>query len=99
MLVAMTILRTPGGGLEKTSRWLMVGMREWRGMMRTRPEEQPKTGMARGILRDIAGLAQNSLHFTLRLGRIWNFTRVEYQIIYPRNFEYEWNANIQWLQI
>ena len=39
----------------------------------------------------------------LRKGRVWNFSRIEYRIEYPRNFEYESNiesnTNIQWLQI
>ena len=39
----------------------------------------------------------------LRMGRIWNFMRIEYRIEYPRNFEYEsnieTNTNIQWLPI
>ena len=34
MLVAMTILRTPGGGLLNTSCWLADGIMLWRGMMR-----------------------------------------------------------------
>ena len=40
---------------------------------------------------------------TVRMGRIWNLIRIEYQIEYRRNFEHESNIgsnkNIQWLQI
>ena len=38
MFVAITILRTPGGGRSNTSRWFTVGISEWRGMTRSDPE-------------------------------------------------------------
>ena len=42
-------------------------------------------------------------HLLLRMGRIWNFIRIEFQIEYNRNFEYEsnieTNMNIEWLLI
>ena len=41
-------------------------------------------------------------HWRVRMGRIWNFIRIEYRIEYPRNFEYESNfesnTNIRLLQ-
>jgi hypothetical protein len=37
MFVAMTILRTPGGGLSKTSLWFTVGIKECRGTIRSLP--------------------------------------------------------------
>ena len=39
------------------------------------------------------------LWLQLRMGRIRNFIWIKYQIIYPHNFEYKSNMNIQWLQI
>ena len=39
----------------------------------------------------------------LRMGRIWNFTRIEYRLEYPQHFGYKSNiksnTNIQWLWI
>ena len=48
-------------------------------------------------------VSKSEFMWILRIGRIWNFHRIEYRIEYPRHFEYEsnikTNSNIQWLQI